>query len=223
MTKIYIADTETTGLGPTARVCEYAHVLCDLKDNRLVEVSRFESLVNPSIPIPAEASKVHGITDGMVSGAPALRDILPASLKLGKNEYALVIGHNFTGYDMALLDGVYPQGLEVGCTLKAARVFIDSPKHSLDFLREHLKLESTGRAHSALADCLDTLQIVNRMLRNRAWDVLESCMVARPDKIGFGKHKGKRLEDLPDSYVRWLLEDCETLSWDMRRSLKELA
>jgi len=223
MTKIYIADSETTGLGPTARVCEYAHVLCKLDNNRLVEVSRFESLVNPGIPIPAEASKVHGITDGMVSGAPTLQQILPRSLGLAKNEYALVIGHNFTGFDMALLDGVYPQGLEVGCTLKAARVFIDSPKHGLDFLREHLNLESTGRAHSALADCLDTLQLVNVMLRDRAWDILESCMVARPDKISFGKHKGARLEDLPEDYVDWLLNKCETLSWDMRRALKELA
>ena len=223
MTRIFIADSETTGLGKDARICEYAHVECSLENNRLVAANRFETLVQPGVPIPAEATKVHGITDEMVRSAPSLQQILPASLGLAKNEFALVIGHNFVSYDMALLDGVYPQGLEVGCTLKAARVFIDSPKHSLDFLREHLKLESTGRAHSALADCLDTLQVVNHMLRNRAWDVLESCMTARPDKISFGKHKGKKLEDLPDSYVRWLLEDCETLSWDMRRALKELA
>ena len=223
MTKIFIADSETTGLGNNARVCEYAHLECRLDNNRLVEVNRFESLVNPGIPIPAEATAVHGITDAMVSGAPTLQQILPRSLGLAKNEYALVIGHNFTGFDMALLDGVYPQGLEVGCTLKAARVFIDSPKHGLDFLREHLKLESTGRAHSALADCLDTLQLVNIMLRDRAWDILESCMVARPDKISFGKHKGARLEDLPEDYVDWLLNKCETLSWDTRRALKELA
>jgi DNA polymerase-3 subunit epsilon len=223
MTKIFIADTESTGLGPEARVCEYAHILCKLEANRLVEVERFESLVNPGIPIPEGATKVHGITDAMVKMAPSLRDILPAAFKLAKNEHALVVGHNFTGYDMALLDGVYPKSLEVGCTLKAARVFIDSPKHSLDFLREHLKLEKTGQAHSALADCLDTLQIINHMLAGRSWEILESCMTQRPEKIGFGKHKGTKLEDLPEDYVDWLLNKCDSLSWDMRRALKEIA
>jgi DNA polymerase III subunit epsilon len=221
MVKVYVADTETSGLGPTAKVCEYSHVLCRLENNRLVEVSRFESLVNPGIPIPAEATRVHGVTDVMVKDAPTLQQILPAAL--GKNEYALVIGHNFPAFDMALLDGVYPKQIDVGCTLKAARMFIDSPRrHSLDVLREHLKLEKTGRAHSALTDCLDTLQIVNVMLRDHTWEVLESCMTARPDTISFGKYRGTKLEDLPESYVRWLLNDCDNLSFDLRRALKEM-
>lgn len=220
--KIFIGDTETTGLGPEARVCEYAHIRCELRENRLVEVERFESLVQPGIPIPEGATKVHGITDGMVKDAPTLRDILPAALKLAKNEHALVIGHNFTGYDMALLDGVYPKSLELGCTLKAARVFLETPKHGLDFLREHLGMGET-LAHSALGDCITTLELVNHMLKDRAWDVLESCMTARPEKIQFGKHKGTKLEDLPEDYVDWLLNKCETLSWEMRRALKEVA
>jgi exodeoxyribonuclease X len=107
--------------------------------------------------------------------------------------------------------------------LKAARVFIPAPKHSLDFLREHLKLESTGQAHSALADCLDTLQVINHMLKDHAWDVVESAMLQQPTTISFGKHKGKKLEDLPGSYVRWLLEDCDSVGWDLRRALKEVA
>ena len=223
MTRIYIADSESTGLGPDARVCEYAHVEVKLEGNRLVEVGRFETLINPGVPIPAEASKVHKITDSMVKGAPYLRDVLPAALGLAKNEYAEVYGHNFTGYDMGMLDGVYPKSIEVGCSLKAARTFIDTPKRSLDFLREHLKLENTGQAHSALADCLDTIQIINHMLKDRPWDVVQSCMLQRPTEISFGKHKGKKLEDLPDDYVDWLLNKCDNLSWDMRRALKELA
>lgn len=221
MTKIFIADTETTGLGPTARVCEYAHVLCKLEDSRIVEVKRFESLINPGIPIPKAASDVHGITDEMVATAPTLRDVLPKSLDLKKNEHALVIGHNFPGYDMQFLDGLYPKSLDIGCTLKAARTFIDAPKHSLDFLREHLKLQNMGQAHSALADCLDTLQIVNHMLLSHPWDVLESCMTQRPTTISFGKHKGTKLQELPESYVRYILGNFD-LSWDLRRALEEL-
>lgn len=222
MTRIIIADTETTGLGKDAKVCEYAHIECTLQNNRLVERSRFETLVFPGRAIPAEASSVHGISDKMVKDAPTLRDILPAALNVKKGEHIQVFGHNFPTYDMNLLDGVYPKGIDIGCSLKAARVFIEAPGHSLDKLREHLKLEKTGQAHSALADCLDTLQIINIMLDGRDWDVLESCMLQKPTTISFGKHKGTKLEDLPEDYVHWLLHKCDNVGWELRQALEAL-
>jgi len=224
MTRIIIADSETTGLSKDDRVVEWAHVECALQGNRLVERSRFESLINPGIPIPEGATNVHGIKDGMVKDAPHLTDVLPKALNIGRGEYVEIYGHNFANYDMNYVDGLIPQSAEVGCTLKAARTFIAAPKHSLDFLREHLKLKKTGQAHSALADCLDTLQIINHMLEiGTPWDVLQSCMLARPTTISFGKHRGKKLEDLPEDYVDWLLNKADNLSWDLRRALKEVA
>jgi DNA polymerase-3 subunit epsilon len=223
MTRILIADTETTGLDNDARVVEYAHIECALQNNRLVEGNRFETLVFPGRPIPEPATKVHGITDAMVKTAPTIRDILPAALNVKKGEHIQVFGHNFPSYDMKLLDGVYPKGIDIGCSLKAARVFIpDAPGHSLDKLREHLKLEKSGQAHSALADCLDTLQIINRMLEGREWEVLESCMLQRPTTISFGKHKGSKLEDLPEDYVEWLLHSCDNVGWELRQALEAL-
>lgn len=220
--KIFIGDTETTGLGADARVVEYAHIECRLEGNKLVEVGRFESLINPLTPIPAEATKVHGITDEMVKDAPCIRDVLPLSLGLLKNEHALMIGHNFRAYDMIYLDGLIPQSVDIGCTLKAARVFVDAPKRSLDFLREHLKM-GEALAHSALGDCVTTLELVNHMLQSQTWETLLSCMIAPLETISFGKHKGTKLEDLPEDYVDWLMHKCDNLSWDMRRALKELA
>lgn len=222
MTRIFVADTETSGLGKDAQVCEYAHVECRLNNNSLIEVTRYETLLKPTILIPKEATAVHGITDAMVATAPTLREVLPASLRLARGEFATVIGHNFTGYDMQYLDGVFPKQLEIGCSLKAARKFIDAPKRSLDFLRVHLNLESMGQAHSALADCLDTMQVVNHMLKERTWDELAEVMLAKPTEISFGKHKGMKLEDLSSSYVRWLLEDCDSTSWELRKALEEL-
>jgi DNA polymerase III epsilon subunit-like protein len=223
MTRIIIADTETTGLDKDARVVEYAHVECALQNNRLVERSRFETLVQPGRAIPKEASRVHHITDEMVKTAPTIREILPAALSVKKNEHVQVFGHNFPGYDMKLLDGVYPKGIDIGCSLKAARVFIpDAPGHSLDKLRGFLKLPSTGQAHSALADCLDTLGVINHMLADRDWEVLESCMLQRPTTISFGKHKGSKLEDLPDDYVDWLLYKCDNVGWELRQALEAL-
>ena len=54
-----ILDTETTGLGQNAQICEIAMLLAD---GALVLNTR----VRPTIPISAEATGVHGITDADV-------------------------------------------------------------------------------------------------------------------------------------------------------------
>ena len=59
-------DTETTGVGLYDLVIEVGIV--DLEGNVL-----FNSLINPGRPIPQDSSKVHGITDEMVSDAPTLK------------------------------------------------------------------------------------------------------------------------------------------------------
>jgi hypothetical protein len=35
----------------------------------------------------------------------------------------------------------------------------------------------------------------------------------------FGRHKGQRLEHIPDSYLLWLLDDCKDLSPTLRRAV----
>lgn len=64
-----VLDTETTGLHDGARVVEIA--VLGIDGGVLLD-----SLVNPQVPIPAEATRVHGITDEMVKGAPTFSDLL---------------------------------------------------------------------------------------------------------------------------------------------------
>lgn len=72
---VYI-DTETTGLEKTDEIVEISIV--DFDGSLL-----FSSLVKPSKPIPAEASRIHGITNEMVSSTqswlimwPSIRNFL---------------------------------------------------------------------------------------------------------------------------------------------------
>jgi DNA polymerase III epsilon subunit-like protein len=68
-----VVDTETTGTRPGIdRVVQFAAV----RFERGQVVDEFESLVNPGIPIPAEATEIHGITDDMVAGAPTIEQAL---------------------------------------------------------------------------------------------------------------------------------------------------
>ncbi|MDX2697119.1 3'-5' exonuclease [Streptomyces ipomoeae] len=64
-----VLDTETTGLHDSARIVEIAVLGIDGS-------TLLNSLVNPGVPIPAEASRIHGITDGMVKDAPTFSDLL---------------------------------------------------------------------------------------------------------------------------------------------------
>lgn len=68
---IVVIDTETTGARP-GRDRAVSFGLARFENG--VFVAGFEQLVNPGIQIPAEATAIHGITDEMVAGAPALLD-----------------------------------------------------------------------------------------------------------------------------------------------------
>ena len=61
-------DTETTGLGPDAEVVEIALVAAD-------GLVLLDTLVRPVGPIPAAASRIHGISDADVAGAPDWRSV----------------------------------------------------------------------------------------------------------------------------------------------------
>ena len=63
-----VFDTETTGLDGAAEICQigllspHGEVLMD-------------QLIKPDDPIPAEASRIHGITNEMVKGAPRIWEL----------------------------------------------------------------------------------------------------------------------------------------------------
>ena len=65
-----ILDTETTGLYSPARIVEISCI--DVEGNVLVN-----SLVNPGIPIPAEATAIHGISDTDVADSPSFPALWP--------------------------------------------------------------------------------------------------------------------------------------------------
>jgi DNA polymerase III subunit epsilon len=66
---IYL-DTETTGLEGTDQIIE----ICVLDHDGTVLI---DSLVKPTGPIPPDAMRIHGITNGMVKDAPPWPDLWP--------------------------------------------------------------------------------------------------------------------------------------------------
>jgi len=61
--KLAYLDTETTGLKDYDQIVE----ICLLDNDGAVLI---DSLVKPTVKIPLDATRIHGITDAMVSSAP---------------------------------------------------------------------------------------------------------------------------------------------------------
>lgn len=65
-----ILDTETTGLGDNAEICQIA--ICDCQGNSLLN-----TLVKPTVTIEAQATKIHGINNEMLALAPTFDSDIP--------------------------------------------------------------------------------------------------------------------------------------------------
>ncbi len=144
-----VLDVETTGLGDEDRVIEFACL--GLKNGR--ETVRFQSLVNPGIPIPPQASEVSGITDEMVRDAPPFAGIAPKLEEI--LDGATPVAHN-AFFDMRFLSNEWKRlgrswwkGKAVD-TLLLARNVIRAPEYGLGALQRRLSLphEPTHRAMS---------------------------------------------------------------------------
>ncbi len=219
--KFLVIDTETTGVQPeTDRVVEVAAVA--VKGNRVK--TAFHTLIDPEMPIPPEASGVHGIADWHVKGKPTFETIWP-NLQALIDRADVLVAHN-APFDRAFLPPTDKLWLD---TLRLARhLWPKAPNHQNQTLRYYCKLRLEGLAHSADGDAMVTAHLLILLLRTYAKcelpdtisDLLafsESPIMVK--KMPFGKHAGSLLSDLPPDYVQWLLREGRELDADLRHSL----
>ncbi len=159
-------DTETTGLSAaTERVVELAAV-------RVEEGKRdeFSFLLDPGIPIPEGARRVHGISDAMVAGKPRLEQVLPDFLEFIAG--GVLVAHN-APFDIGFLAvGLQRAGLPlIGApvldSLELARTLLPGPvNYKLETLVRFLRLPGHD-AHRALGDAAACLEITRRCIAQR--------------------------------------------------------
>lgn len=147
-------DFETTGLHPAKdRIVEIGAVR--VRGGVIGET--FHTLVNPGIPIPPDATAIHGITDADVASKPSIAEAFPDFL--GFIAGTVLFAHNAL-FDMRFLQQVLrvhdlpDHALPVLDTLAfARRVFPGRYSYSLQNLAAWLGLDARA-AHSALDDAL---------------------------------------------------------------------
>lgn len=155
---IIIIDTETTGLKGDAQIIEI--VAIDRDGNTL-----FDTLVKPTIPIPPEASLIHGITDDQVADAPPF-DLIWPSLKTvldGKRilSYNIAFDMRMLEQSLSAVDIQDPLICPSDCIMILAADHLRRQKWcNLATAAWQLNVEQQEPAHRALGDALTALDIL---------------------------------------------------------------
>ena len=198
-------DTETTGLS--------------FDNDRIVEIAAYDQerglsfveFVNPRIPIPAEATAVHKITDKMVANADTFAAVGKRFIEFCDGDVVL-IAHNNDGFDIHFMfkefgrnNLMMPDWKFLDSLKWARRYRYDLPQHNLQFLREAYGIEAND-AHRALDDVKVLYQVFKAMTDDLPIQTVYALM-KQPRlilRMPFGKHKGKPLKEVPKNYVSWL-------------------
>lgn len=182
-TNFVVIDTETTGLGDDAEICEFAAI--DGRGNVLIN-----TLVKPSKPIPADATEIHGITNAMVETAPTWLEVEGMILGLLNSRPVAIYNAD---YDIRVLKQTYvlarAHEIEITASHKADIAFKDIDAHcimleyadhrgewcerrqqnrwhKLTAAAAHEGVKVEENAHRALADCRMTLGVLEAIFRN---------------------------------------------------------
>ena len=157
-------DTETTGWSVAQGHALIEVATVTLEDGIVAET--WSSLVRPGRSIPVESTRVHGITDAMVAGAPPPERVA-AELRVRCADWPLVFHH--ATFDLAFIarllraSGQPPLWNPVIDTLGMARAFPDPAGHSLPVARARLELQPRA-SHRALEDAHATADLLLALL-----------------------------------------------------------
>ena len=159
---VFDCETAGTTLG-LDEIVSFAVIRLDADG---VETARFATLVRPSRPIPAEATRVHGISDEDVASAPRFVEITPELLEL--LDGAIFVAHN-APFDLGMLRHAFrAAGIEyrpagVACTLDAFRLLEPlAPDHRLESICERRGIPLD--AHDAPSDVSATAELLGVLL-----------------------------------------------------------
>ncbi len=142
-------DLETTGMGAAARITEIGAV----KVERGEITARFDTLVNPGMPIPYQITVLTGITNEMVADAPGICQALAAFFDFAGD--LPLVAHN-ARFDCGFLEREFERqcicrSVTAVDTLTLARRTWKLPSYKLTFLTDYF-LIAQEQAHRAWCD-----------------------------------------------------------------------
>jgi DNA polymerase-3 subunit epsilon len=221
-----VLDVESTGPDPQVdRIVELA--LLRFRPNCRLPLPPVRLLLDPGMPIPPEATAVHAIRDEDVAGRPAFADVAPRVRRMLEGHD--LAGFNVCKFDLPLLVAEFRR-CGLGFAL-AGRSVVDvmrlfhrqAPRDLGAAVSLYLGRDHT-RAHSAQADALASVRVLDAMLGAheglaRTPEGLHELLVdvdlagwfrVEAEEVVFsrGKHRGRPLPQVArqdPGYLSWLL------------------
>jgi DNA polymerase-3 subunit epsilon len=159
-----VLDLETTGKDPKTDHIVEISVRVLHPDGR--EVHRVRRL-NPGVPIPPEATAVHGITDADVAAEPRFAQVAAGLLKL--LDGCDLAGYNLEKFDLRLLYAEFRRAgrtlpLDGRAVVDVMRLFHLCEPRDLSAAVKHFLRRDHVHAHSAEADTQATAEVLDAML-----------------------------------------------------------
>ena len=215
-------DIESTGLNTeTDRIVQ----LFLIKKEKGVVIWECEYLMNPTIPIPKEASDVHGITNEDVKDMPTFGEYADEIYNLVKGE--VLAGQNVINFDIPMLFFEFERS---GINWDVSDlVVLDTLKLEWAMKKSNLETlfyEYTGKimegAHNAKNDVLANIEVLEGQLKKYGiTSINEYVSISTDGKknldvagkvyevdgiafFSFGKHKGKAVTEVAKTDASWL-------------------
>ncbi len=226
---IIFLDLETTGI--------------DISRDRIVEISLVKILpgggrevktrrVNPEMPIPPDATAIHGISDDDVKDEPVFRAI--AKSLASYMEGCDLGGYNSNRFDIPMLvEEFLRAGVDVDFKRRkfvdVQNIFHQKERRTLEAAYKFYCDKELENAHSAEADVVATYEVLEAQLDRYPdlqndvafladFSARDNCAdyagrIIYDDKgrevFAFGKHKGRTVVEVFDkepSYYTWMMD-----------------
>jgi DNA polymerase III epsilon subunit-like protein len=136
-------DTETTGLGPDARLLQVAYSV----DGGPI----FSEFFNPGVPLGIDAMCVNHITEKMVIDKPQFKGSSVYTELQNLLSTHTLVAHN-ASFDIGMLTREDLSVPSYICTKKIAEYLNLAKRSNLQYLRYSLDLDIEGNAHTAGGD-----------------------------------------------------------------------
>lgn len=209
---LVVFDCETTGVGDDAHILQLSCIISTDRDS----VSVYNTYANPGVPIPEEAKAIHGITEEFVASSPSPDYVVEKWLEFVdaictmKRATPIFAGHNLP-FDVRRVQR-YVTGFDVTHSIDTLRLFRrmypTAVNHKLETMIRYFG-EFNGQAHNALHDCKavhDIIWMLTERHNKSLKELADECAVPqRFDVMPFGKYKGRPVEEVPKSYLKWVL------------------
>ena len=226
---LVVFDIESTGVNPRQdRIIELSAV--KLHPNGIEDTKTW--LLNPTIPIPAETTAIHGITDDIVKDCPTFADAAAEIFEFF--EGCDLSGFNADRFDIPCLEEEFARtGRDFGASRRrhvdVQRIYHKmEPRDLTAAVRFYLGRDHVG-AHGAEADTRATVEVLKAQMERypelpKTTEAMDEYLVPRDplnaDRqgmirwidgawcINFGKKKGARLVDLlakERNFLRWIV------------------